>query len=201
MIESPLEGLDLSSFLTSSNSRSSAVYDLYSVINHHGTLSSGHYVNLSRNSLDESWYKFDDDVIEPITNSNDIITENSYVLFYQKRNMKISPDQHWCLRLPQVQKALDEARDKKMTHGNGVAYIEETDENFEEDDDNAPLISGTDDSLAQVNPKSTVMQPNKKFETLRKQKAAELVREVVEKDFGSHDHPAHHPQELVLKKN
>ena len=38
------------------------------------------------------------------------MTESGYLLFYQKRSAKIVPGRHWCLRMPQVQKALDDAR-------------------------------------------------------------------------------------------
>ena len=136
MIESPLEGLDLSAFLTNASSRTvhydkfellisrfadmfnytyqstvyhepnerhSSVYDLYSVINHQGTLTSGHYINISKNNLNNQWYRYDDDLIDKVS-SSEVISESSYVLFYQRRNTKLSPDRHWCLRLPAVQK-------------------------------------------------------------------------------------------------
>ena len=145
------------------------------MINHQGTLTSGHYVNISKNSLDNSWYQFDDDIIDKVP-AREVITECSYVLFYQRRNTKLSPDRHWCLRLPQVQKALDDARLRKLDNDTGGVggggdddeknYVEEyTDEQDEEyDDDEAPLVQHTYQA-----------------ETLRRKKAAAtLVREAVE---------------------
>ena len=154
--------------MTSNHKRHSSVYDLYSVINHQGTLTSGHYVNISKNSLDNSWYQFDDDVIDKV-GSDEVISESSYVLFYQRRNTKMSPDRHWCLRLPQVQKALDEARLRKLegpdikSEPNYVEeYTDEVDEDY--DDDEAPLVS-----------------TSYQAETLRRKKtAATLIREAVE---------------------
>ena len=154
--------------MTSNHKRHSSIYDLYSVINHQGTLTSGHYVNISKNSLDNSWYQFDDDIIDKV-GSDEVISESSYVLFYQRRNTKLSPDRHWCLRLPQVQKALDEARLRKLegpdvkSEPNYVEeYTDEVDEDY--DDDEAPLVS-----------------TSYQAETLRRKKtAATLIREAVE---------------------
>ena len=79
------------------------------VISHHGNLTSGHYVALSKNNLDNKWYEFDDDVIK-VVEQQDVVTEAGYLLFYQRRASKIASGRHWCLRSPQVQKALDDAR-------------------------------------------------------------------------------------------
>ena len=70
---------------------------------------SGHYVSFCKNNLDNKWYEFDDDSVKTVE-PQDVVTESGYLLFYQKRSAKIVPGRHWCLRMPQVQKALDDAR-------------------------------------------------------------------------------------------
>ena len=83
------------------------IYD--EVICHYGNLTSGHYVALSKNNLNNKWYEFDDDEIS-VTNHEDVVTEAGYLLFYQRRTSKIASGRHWCLRMPQVQKAINDAR-------------------------------------------------------------------------------------------
>ena len=79
------------------------------VISHHGNLTSGHYVAMSKNNLDNNWYEFDDDVIK-VVQDHDVVTDSGYLLFYQRKSAKVASGRHWCLRMPQVQKALADAR-------------------------------------------------------------------------------------------
>jgi hypothetical protein len=61
-------------------------YDLYAVCNHHGTdLQGGHYTATCRNPTDGKWYAFDDVNTRTITKPEDeVISEDAYILFYQK---------------------------------------------------------------------------------------------------------------------
>ena len=61
-------------------------YDLYAVCNHHGTdLQGGHYTATCRNPTDGKWYAFDDVHTRTITKPEDeVISEDAYILFYQK---------------------------------------------------------------------------------------------------------------------
>ncbi|XP_061695015.1 ubiquitin carboxyl-terminal hydrolase 33 [Syngnathoides biaculeatus] len=81
----PLEGLDLQPFLAKDSSAQTANYDLLSVICHHGTASSGHYIAYCRNDLNNLWYEFDD---QSVTEVSDSCVQNAeaYVLFYKKSN-------------------------------------------------------------------------------------------------------------------
>ncbi|XP_019386776.1 PREDICTED: ubiquitin carboxyl-terminal hydrolase 33 isoform X1 [Crocodylus porosus] len=79
----PLEGLDLQPFLAKDSPTQIVTYDLLSVICHHGTASSGHYIAYCRNNLNNLWYEFDDQSVTEVTESTVQNTE-AYVLFYRK---------------------------------------------------------------------------------------------------------------------
>ncbi|XP_063795660.1 ubiquitin carboxyl-terminal hydrolase 33 [Pseudophryne corroboree] len=79
----PLEGLDLQPFLAKDSPGQIVTYDLLSVICHHGTASSGHYIAYCRNNLNNLWYEFDD---QTVTEVSEVTVQNAeaYVLFYRK---------------------------------------------------------------------------------------------------------------------
>ncbi|XP_077471390.1 ubiquitin carboxyl-terminal hydrolase 33 [Stigmatopora argus] len=81
----PLEGLDLQPFLAKDSSAQIANYDLLSVICHHGTASSGHYIAYCRNNLNNLWYEFDDQSVTEVSESY-VQNAEAYVLFYKKSN-------------------------------------------------------------------------------------------------------------------
>lgn len=80
-IEYPLINLDLSDYVT--NPQDSAKYNLYAICCHVGSTYYGHYYSYCLNS-NGKWYEFNDDVVKEVINLNDVITEDAYVLFYQK---------------------------------------------------------------------------------------------------------------------
>uniref|UniRef100_A0A3P9PXP9 Ubiquitin carboxyl-terminal hydrolase n=1 Tax=Poecilia reticulata TaxID=8081 RepID=A0A3P9PXP9_POERE len=79
----PLEGLDLQPFLAKDSSAQTTSYDLLSVICHHGTASSGHYIAYCRNSVNNLWYEFDDQSVTEVPESC-VQNAEAYVLFYKK---------------------------------------------------------------------------------------------------------------------
>ncbi|KAM4604818.1 ubiquitin carboxyl-terminal hydrolase 33 isoform 1-T1 [Polymixia lowei] len=81
----PLEGLDLQPFLAKDSSAQTTTYDLLSVICHHGTASSGHYIAYCRNDLNNLWYEFDDQSVTEVSESC-VQNAEAYVLFYKKSN-------------------------------------------------------------------------------------------------------------------
>uniref|UniRef100_A0A6Q2XRF0 Ubiquitin carboxyl-terminal hydrolase n=1 Tax=Esox lucius TaxID=8010 RepID=A0A6Q2XRF0_ESOLU len=81
----PLEGLDLQPFLAKDSSAHTTTYDLLSVICHHGTASSGHYIAYCRNDLNNLWYEFDDQSVMEVSESC-VQNAEAYVLFYKKSN-------------------------------------------------------------------------------------------------------------------
>jgi ubiquitin C-terminal hydrolase len=42
------------------------IYDLFSVINHYGSIASGHYTAFAKNYLSEKWYEFNDATLTEI---------------------------------------------------------------------------------------------------------------------------------------
>ncbi|KAF6728104.1 Ubiquitin carboxyl-terminal hydrolase 33 [Oryzias melastigma] len=78
----PLEGLDLQPFLSKDSSAQTTNYDLLSVICHHGTASSGHYIAYCRNDSNNLWYEFDDQSVTEVSESC-VQNAEAYVLFYK----------------------------------------------------------------------------------------------------------------------
>uniref|UniRef100_A0A8C5A3N0 Ubiquitin carboxyl-terminal hydrolase n=1 Tax=Gadus morhua TaxID=8049 RepID=A0A8C5A3N0_GADMO len=79
----PLDGLDLQPFLGKDSAAQTTSYDLLSVICHHGTASSGHYIAYCRNDLNNLWYEFDDQSVTEVSESC-VQNAEAYVLFYKK---------------------------------------------------------------------------------------------------------------------
>ncbi|XP_004849187.1 ubiquitin carboxyl-terminal hydrolase 20 [Heterocephalus glaber] len=79
----PLEGLDLRPFLAKECASQITTYDLLSVICHHGTAGSGHYIAYCQNVINGQWYEFDD---QYVTEVHETVVQNAeaYVLFYRK---------------------------------------------------------------------------------------------------------------------
>ncbi|GMT10743.1 hypothetical protein PFISCL1PPCAC_2040, partial [Pristionchus fissidentatus] len=78
----PLENLDLRQYFHPSSPHRPITkpYQLYSVTNHTGTLSSGHYTSVT--NVDGSWVKCDDECLSNYDPRN-ISTSGSYILFYK----------------------------------------------------------------------------------------------------------------------
>ncbi|KAG2461726.1 ubiquitin carboxyl-terminal hydrolase 33 [Polypterus senegalus] len=81
----PLDGLDLQPFLAKDSTAQISTYDLLSVICHHGTASSGHYIAYCRNDLNNLWYEFDDQSVTEVSETS-VQNAEAYVLFYKKSN-------------------------------------------------------------------------------------------------------------------
>uniref|UniRef100_A0A672M024 Ubiquitin carboxyl-terminal hydrolase n=1 Tax=Sinocyclocheilus grahami TaxID=75366 RepID=A0A672M024_SINGR len=79
----PLEGLALKPFLAKESPSQITTYDLLSVICHHGTAGSGHYIAYCQNVINGQWYEFDD---QYVTEVHETVVQNAeaYVLFYRK---------------------------------------------------------------------------------------------------------------------
>lgn len=63
------------------------IYSLYAVVNHIGTLESGHYIVYIRQHRD-SWFKCDDHTITRAT-LRDVLNSEGYLLFYHKHRMGV----------------------------------------------------------------------------------------------------------------
>ena len=60
------------------------IYDLFAVSNHFGSLGGGHYTAYAKNPYYNQWFEFNDTNVSSI-NTNRIVTEAAYVLFYRRR--------------------------------------------------------------------------------------------------------------------
>ena len=63
------------------------LYDLYAVISHIGEKDrNDHFVASCKSPVDNKWYRYNDDFVNPITNLQKEVIDSStpYVLFYQK---------------------------------------------------------------------------------------------------------------------
>lgn len=98
-IEFPLSNLNMSSYVIDPKTQNSDdnIYDLYGVINHLGdSLHGGHYTSYSRfydpNDLFTSlidWRLFDDSRVYDVR-SDQVVTQDAYVLFYRRRKTSSS---------------------------------------------------------------------------------------------------------------
>ncbi|KAH8301791.1 hypothetical protein KR059_011798 [Drosophila kikkawai] len=81
----PLEGFDMRPYIHKDCRSQVPIYNLSSVICHHGTVGGGHYTCYARNALNGRWYEFDDQYVTEVSPET-VQTCQAYVLFYQKHN-------------------------------------------------------------------------------------------------------------------
>ncbi|XP_015734999.2 ubiquitin carboxyl-terminal hydrolase 43 isoform X2 [Coturnix japonica] len=124
LVRFPLRGLDMAPHLAPGGGRwqhplrpprscpPDALYDLYAVCNHHGSMQGGHYTAYCCNSMDGRWYSYDDSTVEGVR-EDEVSTRSAYILFYQRRNAipawsassaargsnSSAPLNHWAARL------------------------------------------------------------------------------------------------------
>lgn len=79
-IDCPIKDLDFSDILPSPQ-KIKPKFDLYATINHDGDLNEGHYYAIAKNKLDQKWYKFDDEIVDEIS-ENQVLNGKSYILWY-----------------------------------------------------------------------------------------------------------------------
>lgn len=58
-------------------------YKLINVINHAGVYGGGHYYAYCKNSIDNTWYSFNDEHVSHISN---VVSPNAYILIYEKQD-------------------------------------------------------------------------------------------------------------------
>ncbi|EUB63006.1 Ubiquitin hydrolase [Echinococcus granulosus] len=81
-VQFPLTDLNLSAFIKS-RTVSVCTYDLYGVINHHGSVQSGHYTAFCFDLADNKWWNFNDSRVTELSEA-EIPTRAAYVLFYKR---------------------------------------------------------------------------------------------------------------------
>ena len=82
-VDVPLTDVNLSSYVVGYD-KMSYVYDLYGVCNHSGSALGGHYTASVKNA-DGKWYSFNDTRVGEIKDTNKIISNQAYCLFYRKK--------------------------------------------------------------------------------------------------------------------
>merc|ERR1712130_671889 len=89
MVDFPIEGLDMTEWISNKNDTKSCIYDLFAVSNHFGNLGGGHYTAYAKNINDKKWYNLDDSSVSELDSASRAKTESAYVLFYQRRQIKV----------------------------------------------------------------------------------------------------------------
>jgi len=87
----PVDTLDISDLILSNRNedgtrKKDIVYELYAISNHYGNMGFGHYTAYCKNALDNDWYDFDDSHVSQVSNSEKVITEAGYNLFYRRKD-------------------------------------------------------------------------------------------------------------------
>lgn len=83
-VDFPLEDLDVSRYVKGYNPPS-YIYDLYGVCNHYGGVLGGHYTAFVKTSQNK-WFHFNDNSVDAVLCTKDIVSSNAYCLFYRKKN-------------------------------------------------------------------------------------------------------------------
>ena len=79
-VDFPVIGLNLNSVVQSSQSTKNN-YNLYGISNHYGTMDGGHYTAFCRNPCTKKWYKYDDEQVYDMSES-DVKSSAAFVLYY-----------------------------------------------------------------------------------------------------------------------
>lgn len=80
-IDFPMANLNLSKY-SAEEKGPKAVYNLYGVSNHSGTVYSGHYTAYVKHPYSGEWHHFSDTSVRPVS-SNRVVSSEAYVLFYE----------------------------------------------------------------------------------------------------------------------
>jgi len=82
-IDYPITNLDLSDYVTCPIEKQKAHYNLYAICCHVGSTNYGHYYSFTQNG-NGRWYRINDDSMNVVKDLRELITEDAYILFYQK---------------------------------------------------------------------------------------------------------------------
>ncbi|XP_058022121.1 ubiquitin carboxyl-terminal hydrolase 4 [Ahaetulla prasina] len=94
VVDFPIRDLNMSEFVCDP-AASPYVYDLIAVSNHYGGLGVGHYTAYAKNKINGKWYYFDDSNVS-LASEEQIVTKAAYVLFYQRRDVKLKGSHSFC---------------------------------------------------------------------------------------------------------
>lgn len=158
LVDFPLRELSLDEFVINPEAKG-AKYELFSVANHMGGLSSGHYIAIAKCDITGKWYTFDDSNVSP-TREKSVVTPSAYVLFY--RRMRDGPavettDDASTDTNETVEVNTDEKKQNKSSQSeekkDGEAKEEKKASEDDKADPDAPVPNGRHDSPAKKDPK------------------------------------------------
>ncbi len=86
MVNFPIENLDLTQYFHPTE-KNNWIYNLYAVNYHSGTTDNGHYWSTCYN-LDSNWYIYNDENINKFLNTQNVVTNEAYILFYHRKYIK-----------------------------------------------------------------------------------------------------------------
>ena len=81
-ISYPIDDFDIREYIEGPE-KNKAIYELYGVIEHYGTLNQGHYKAICKN--EGNWVSYNDSVIDFVKSP---VTKNAYVLFYKMKDIQ-----------------------------------------------------------------------------------------------------------------
>lgn len=84
LVNFPIKNLDMTEYVIGYNNNK-FIYDLIGVCNHSGIINGGHYTCYSKTN--NNWYLYNDSHASLVKNTNDIISNNAYCLFYKKKTL------------------------------------------------------------------------------------------------------------------
>jgi len=88
-ISFPIDGLNLSPYASAEYAGAKpAIYDLFAVSNHVGSLFGGHYFAHCRNQGTGDWFCYNDEKVSAIQDPSRICSSSAYLLFYQRRSQE-----------------------------------------------------------------------------------------------------------------
>lgn len=208
VVDFPIEGLDITDFVTSSQIEGNQlVYDLIGVDNHYGGLGGGHYTATVKNFRDGKWYYFNDGRVTPLGDPKECVTGAAYLLFYKKRSanqfsggtsveefiakgrdefeQKLASNKERLLQVMEEIEAYNwqEPTEADETQDEVVFSPKKDEENLYDDDDNETTeLKPHGLSTSSKKSRSPVTEQNMKFENQRKQrlisKGSDLPRSV-----------------------
>jgi len=83
-IDYPIEQLDISKYFDiNSPYKNKSKYNLLGINLHYGTTDFGHYTSIIKNMYNNNWCLYNDHNEVLIINNNNLVNENSYLLFYE----------------------------------------------------------------------------------------------------------------------
>ena len=80
-ISYPTDNFDITEYIVGPE-KNKAIYDLYGVIEHYGSLNQGHYTAICKN--DGNWVSYNDSMIKIVDSP---VSKNAYVLFYKMKDI------------------------------------------------------------------------------------------------------------------